>query len=56
MKNKQQVAHLLLYREDFITTDIWIQVCDTLRVNPDEGDTITVYWDIPADIKWTEEN
>jgi len=54
-KNTQQIHHLVLYQEDFISDNIWHQVCDSLNVNPDEGDAITVYWDVPATIKHGEE-
>jgi hypothetical protein len=54
-KNTQQVHHLMLYQEDFVTDSIWRAVCDSLDVDPDEGSAITVYWDMKADINFPDE-
>ena len=55
-KNKQTMNHLVLYQDDFSSDKIWRQVCDCLDVSPDEGDTVTVYWDTKADIDFNEDD
>jgi hypothetical protein len=51
-KTKQQVHHLELYQDDFTSDSIWRAVCDSLGIDADDGDKVTVYWDINPDIDY----
>ena len=50
---------LVLYQDDFCNDKTWRDVCDSLEVSPDEGDTVKVQYakaTIATGDEWHETN
>lgn len=51
------MRHLNLYMEDFVSNDVWQQVCDSLGVDASQGDSLTVYVSVDTPSKvWNYED